>query len=257
MRTSNRWVVVLAAAGAAVGLVGAAGWLTQAAAAPGGCGSLPAGNAVFVNCVQTPATTPYSTYSDGQQVDLAMGPNSMFSGQAVGGDIEAIECEYSTGTTPGDPPDANFCSAQTLAGGFPYAVHTNGSFDYAVDQHGDSVTVFALPDATLSGATITCNPAHPCVWYVGENYNDFKAPHVFSNPFVVTSSAASPGSTPTTVAAPTSGTAPAPGAGTAGSVPGQLAYTGPTSLPVWTAAVGFVLVALGLVGRRLLLRGSQ
>jgi len=241
--------------GAALGVGGSIGWVTQVAAAPAGCGSLPAGNAVYIDCAVSPASAPYTTYSDGQQVDLSMGPNSMFGGAQVGRDIVAIECEYSTGTGPGDPPDTNFCSAQTLAGGFPYAVGTNGAFDYSADQHGDTVTMFALPDASLSGATIKCDSAHPCVWYVGTNYNDFKAPHVFSNPFVVSATGSSPGAA--TTAPPSTSTSITSTSGMRGNATPQLAYTGPTALPVWTAALGFVLMVAGLVGRKLLLRAGQ
>ena len=256
MGIRNRWAWAATVAGAALGLAGSVVWVTEVSAAPSACGALPAGVAVYVDCGASSASTPYTTYRDGEQVNLAMGANSMFSGPNVGADVEAIECEYSTGTGPGDPPDTNYCSAQTLAGGFPYAVHTNGGFDYAADHPGDTVTVFALPDTTLSGAAIKCDSAHPCVWYVGENYNDFKAPHVFSNPFVVSASGSSPTSVPSSapgISVPVTAGA----AGQSASSPAQLAYTGPTALPVWTAVLGLVLLAAGLLGRRLLLRGSR
>ena len=55
-------------------------------------------------------------------------------------------------------------------------------------------SIFALPDQALPSSTITCDDTHACVWYVGENYNSFTAPHVFSNPFLVGAKASSGGS---------------------------------------------------------------
>jgi hypothetical protein len=53
-------------------------------------------------------------------------------------------------------------------------------------------TTVGTPSASTRSRTrrsqappITCNATHACVWYVGENYNNFTAPHVFSNPFYV------------------------------------------------------------------------
>jgi hypothetical protein len=230
----------------------------SAAATSGGCGTLPSGTSVYVDCVVPPASTPYTSYSDGQLINLAMGANSLFSSHAAGVSLVAIECEYSTGAGAGDPPNTSFCSAQTAASDFPYAAHTDGSFDYTQDKSGDQVSVYALPDATFPGATITCNATHPCVWYVGENYNDFTAPHVFSNPFVVTSTATSTTSTTTSTTTPPS-TAPA---GTTPTVPApsasaQLAYTGVSPFLIVVASMGFVLLLLGAVGRLMVTRRPE
>jgi hypothetical protein len=222
------------------------------AATSGGCGSLPSGTDVYVNCVVPAAAAPYATYSDGQLVDLAMGPNSLFSSHGSGGvSLVAIECEYSTGSGPGDPPDTNYCSAQTAASDFPYAAHTDGSFDYALDKAGDLVSVYALPDATFADATITCNATHPCVWYVGENYNNFTAPHVFSNPFVVTGTATTVTSPPVTTPGGTTPTVPAPPASA------QLAYTGVSLFLILLACLGVVLLLLGALGRSVVTRRPE
>ena len=224
----------------------------SAAATSGGCGTLPSGTSVYVDCVVAPASAPYPTYSDGQLVNLAMGPNSVFSSHgAAGVSLVAIECEYSTGAGPGDPPDTNFCSAQTAASDFPYAAHGDGSFDYATDKGGDQVSVYALPDTTFSDATISCNATHPCVWYVGENYNNFTAPHVFSSPFVVTGTATRTTTPPSTAPAGTPPTVPAP------SASAQLAYTGVSPFLIVLASMGFVLLLLGAVGRLMVTRRPE
>ncbi|HLX87893.1 MAG TPA: Ig domain-containing protein [Acidimicrobiales bacterium] len=154
-----------------------------ATAMPVGCAQGPSDSQVYINCALPPATTPYADYTDGQAINLSMGANSTFSGAA---DIVAIECEFNNGTgNPGDPPNANFCDAATAPGDMPYSAHGNGGFDYSSDNNGDLANVFAVPGTNFHGATITCDGTHACVWYVGENFNDFTAPHVFSNPFFV------------------------------------------------------------------------
>jgi hypothetical protein len=218
----------------------------EASTAP--CGSLPSGTSVSIDCVVPPAHAPYTTYTDGQQVNLAMGPNTLFTGHdGTGMSVVAIECEYTTGTGPGDPPDANFCSAQTAAEDFPYATHADGSFDYAADHPGDLVPTYALPDATFAAAPIECNTSQPCVWYVGESYNNFTAPHVFSNPFIVTGGTV----TTTTAATAPSSSVPAtssPPATDGTTSPQQLAFTGVSPLVEWLAIVGIVMFALGAFG---------
>ena len=173
---------------------------STALAASTGCGSLSTGASVYVGrvgaCTVPSPAKPYTTFTDGEQVDLAIGANSVFStSDRLAGDIEAIECAYRAASgRPGDPPSAEFCDAQTTPGDFPYSVRQGGSFDYVVDNRGDHVTIFALPDTALPTSTISCDATHACVWYVGENYNNFTAPHVFSNPFLVGPKASAGGS---------------------------------------------------------------
>ena len=106
-----------------------------ASASTGPCGTLASGGAtppVYIDCAVPSAATPYTTYTDAQQVNISIGPNSVFSpSDAQGGDLEAIECEYTTTAgTPGDPPNADFCDAQTAGSDFPEPVNADGSFDY-------------------------------------------------------------------------------------------------------------------------------
>jgi len=139
------------------------------------------------SCTAGSSSKPYLGFADGERIDLAMGPNTVFSPRdALSGDIEAIECEYDNGNgQPGDPPSAAYCDGQTASGDWPFTVNRDGSFDYQVHNDGDLVAAFALPGKYFSLSAITCNGAHACVWYVGENYNSFSSPHVFSNPFYV------------------------------------------------------------------------
>jgi len=169
------------------------------AAAVRGCGSLPSDSGVYIgrpgSCAVPSANKPYASFGDGERIDLAMGPNSIFSPKDhLAGDIEAILCEYTTGFSAGDPPNANYCDAQSLSGDWPYTVHADGSFDYTVDNRGDTVTMFKLPGSVLTVSGIKCDATHACVWYVGENYNDFTTPHVFSQPFYASAAPATGGS---------------------------------------------------------------
>ena len=45
--------------------------------------------------------------------------------------------------------------------------------------------MYAVPGSSFQGSSIQCDAIHACVFYVGENYNDFTVSHVFSNPFLV------------------------------------------------------------------------
>ncbi len=176
------------------------------ASATGGCGSTPGDGNVYINCVVPSASSPYATYTDGQQVDLSMGaadPAIFSDSDGHGGAIEAIECEYNNGTGGlGDPPSDTYCDAQTAASDWPLTVNSDGSWDYAAQEQGDLVPVYAVPGSNFQGAAITCNASNPCVFYVGEDYTNFSAPHVFSNPFLVGATApnmASTGSASVTV----------------------------------------------------------
>ncbi len=206
--TSSLWRAIrLVGAGLLLGALALALVTAGRASATTGCGTLSSGTSMYINCVVPSASAPYTSFNDGDPIDLSMGPNSVFSSSpgVPGASIDAVECEYNNGAGGlGDPPNSNFCSSQTLPGDFPYTTHSDGSFDYADDNNGDTATMFALPDATFPTATITCSTTSPCVWYVGENFNDFTAPHVFSNPFVVT------GSTPPTTTMPTTTTTSTP-----------------------------------------------
>jgi hypothetical protein len=165
-----------------------------------GCGVEPNDNNVYLDCVLPPSTTPYTAFTDGQQINISMGPNGTFSpNDALGGEVVAVECSYN-GSNPTD--FTNQCAAQTTDGNWPIAVNANGSFDFFA-QTGVKQPVYALPDATFPAATIHCDATHPCVWWIGEDPTGgfTSAPHVFSRPFTVGPTTATPES-PVTLALP-------------------------------------------------------
>ena len=70
------------------------------ASASGGCGTTPADENVYINCVLPSPSAPYSTYTDGQQVDLSMGVERPLLARrtATAGPSLRLECEYNNGT---------------------------------------------------------------------------------------------------------------------------------------------------------------
>jgi hypothetical protein len=178
------------------------------------CGTLRTGAGVYLDCQVPPASRPYATFTDGQQINLAMGPNSILAGSGVGSTVTAIECEFD-GV---DPTSSDACDPNTAAPDFPYPVYADGSFDYMTDNSGQTVTVAALPGASNPSSPIVCGVGHPCVWWIGADYayGFVTGPHVFSNPFVVVGAKAGPnGSSPPGVASTTT----IPAAGGAGQPP--------------------------------------
>ena len=147
-----------------------------------GCGTLPSDGNVYLDCVVPPTTGTFQTYTDGEGIDISMGPFASFDNTQ----IKAIECEY----LGANPSNDTLCNAQTAPLDFPYSVSSNGSFDYAADNAGDAAPVYAQPDSTFPGSAITCDATHACVWWVGFDYvgGFTSGPHAFSNPFFVTGS---------------------------------------------------------------------
>jgi hypothetical protein len=110
-----------------------------------------------------------------------MGPNKIFNPHIR---LTVIQCA-DPGGKQADLPTAylNNCDSTTVQTG-SLLVQSNGSFDLR------SYTIYSLPSAALDEQptwTPVCNATHACVLYVGEDYNDFSLPKVFSHPFYVTS----------------------------------------------------------------------
>jgi hypothetical protein len=174
--------------------------LASPASAAAGCGTEPSDSNVYLDCALPPSTQPYTAFTDGQKINISMGPNTVFSpNDALGGEVVAVECIYN-GSNPND--FTNQCAAQTTDGNWPIAVNANGSFDFFA-QTSVKQPVYALPDATFPAATIHCNATQACVWWIGEDPTGgfTSAPHVFSRPFTVGPTTATP-EAPLTLALP-------------------------------------------------------
>lgn len=123
--------------------------------------------------------TQGQTFHDGQNVTVSMGPNKVFHPNIR---LIIIECSDPGGTTANLPTKAaESCDTATKQGGtlIPTA---NSSFSWS------GYTIYRLPSEKLGEAPTwvpECNATHYCVLYVGEDYNDFTMPKVFSHPFLV------------------------------------------------------------------------
>lgn len=213
--------------------------------------------------------TPGGSLHDGQTIDLSVGPNTLFTPHAR---VNVLECADPHGTTANLPTDVSTCDGNTIQGN-SVLVGADGSFSVA------GYTVFQLPSTALgelANYQPVCNASNPCVFYIGQDQNDFTAPKIFSAAFSVGPASGAPAA-PAPAAAP-AGSNPSTPSGSAGSaashagsVPtaassstanaanssGSLANTGlPDQLP-WTLAIGTVLLIIGSVGRRLSLRASK
>ena len=163
---------------------------TRANAQTGPCGTLSSGaHDVYIDCAVPPATTPYTTYTDGQMVDLSMGPNYACFHLLMPRRATSRPSSASTSTQPEHPvtrPTPTRAKPRHRRPISRSPFKATGASITRADQGGDLVGIYSLPDSTFPGSTITCNATNPCVWYVGEDYNSFTEPHVFSNPFFVT-----------------------------------------------------------------------
>lgn len=123
--------------------------------------------------------TPGAPFASGQTIDVTIPANSDLQ---PGNKVNILECGDPGGTVANLPTDITGCDGKTVQGD-TVLVQSNGSVSY------DSYSVFALPNGPSLGESSTdapaCNLTNECVLYVGENQNDFTAPHVFSQPFYV------------------------------------------------------------------------
>ncbi len=123
-----------------------------------------------------------STFHDGQTVTVAVGPNKILTPHLR---VLILECADPGGKVSNLPShfdekcDGDTVQANTVIPG------DDGSFT----QKG--YTIFKLPSKALNeGPTWipVCNAKQPCVLYIGDDFNDFSKPKVFSAPFTVTGS---------------------------------------------------------------------
>jgi protocatechuate 3,4-dioxygenase beta subunit len=185
-------VVLLVAAAATFGLV------EVASAAPTN-GSTVLGAAAAV----TPFT-PATPFSSGQNINVVVPANSIFSANT---NVNIVECAAPGGVVPTDPAacDGNTINGPTLK------PNTDGSINFQT-KTSTLYQVFALPDANLgeTAGGVTCDLAHSCVLYIGDDQGDFTQPHVWSQAFFVTPNATDSGVNPGDGSAPVAATMPSP-----------------------------------------------
>ena len=119
-------------------------------------------------------------FDSGQTINIVVPANSAFAAPDNNSGVNIVECAAPSGVVPTLP---SACDGNTLQNGAQ--VNTDGSFTF------NGFTVYALPDSVSLGEGAS-NPvdcgntaATECVLYIGNNQNDFTAPHLWSQPFFV------------------------------------------------------------------------
>ena len=178
---------VLLAVGLSAGLVGTAGaTISNGSQVPGS--ALPAGTFA--------AGTPFSS---GQTLEVKIPANTVFPQSQ---NIVIVECAAPGGVLPSL---TSACDTNTVQGD-TIQPNPDGSIDYL------KYTVYALPDTFSLGespsGTPVCNLTSQCVLFIGNNFNDFTAPHLWSQGFYVNPTAGDTGANPGDGSAPSAVTTP-------------------------------------------------
>ena len=121
------------------------------------------------------AGTPFDS---GQSINVVIPANSAFAAPNNNSGVNIVECAAPGGVVPTNPIA---CDGNTnVAGNLPNTDGSLSAFGY---------TVYALPDAVSlqeTGGPVCGNTsATECILYIGNNQNDFTAPHLWSQPFFV------------------------------------------------------------------------
>ena len=183
-RTRRYWTVLqrvgigmLVAAIVALGLVAAAGATVNS-------------GDIVPNAAQATGTfTAGTPFASGQNINVVIPANTAFASPDNSTDKQIVECSAPNGVVP---TLTTACDGETVEGPTVVA-NTDGSFTLT------NYTVYALPDlASLGegsgGPTCGATAATECILYIGDNYENFTAPHLWSDPFFIEQNNASPDS---------------------------------------------------------------
>jgi hypothetical protein len=177
VRHAARRVVVSLAATAAAGAFAAMAFSAPAGAVEPGNGQSIPGSAQAV--APFTAGTPFSS---GQNINVVVPANTAFAGTSSA--LNVVECAAPNGVIP---TDVTQCDGDTIQGN-TIIPNADGSFSY------NAYTVYALPDLHFEGSSgPVCGDtlATECILYIGEAQNDFTQPHVWSQPFLISSNGGS------------------------------------------------------------------
>ena len=154
----------------------AVGTLALAFASPAGAATGPTSGSVIPNAAQPTGTVTPGPFDSGQNINVVVPTNQAFGLDAG---VNIVECSAPNGVVPTLPIK---CDGNTLQNGAQVAA--DGSFTF------NGYTVYALPDSVSlqegsGGPQCGNTAATECILYIGENQNDFTAPHLWSQPFFV------------------------------------------------------------------------
>jgi len=145
--------------------------------------SAPAGATASGDIVPGAASpiAPYTAgtpFDSGQNINIVVPANTAFAGSHLA--INVVECAAPNGVVP---TQSSACDGLTIQGN-TILPNADGSFTYP------GYTVYALPNSISlgevpGGPNCGSTSATECILYIGQNYNDFTAPHLWSQPFFV------------------------------------------------------------------------
>jgi hypothetical protein len=174
-----RRVAASLAATAAVGTLALAAFSSPAGAASG-----PTSGSVIPNAAQPTGTVTPGPFDSGQNINVVVPANQAFNPDQ---NINIVECSAPNGVVP---TLSSACDGNTLQNGaIPNA---DGSLTF------NGYTVYALPDNIQLGEGTTgpkCGStlATECILYIGTDQNNFTAPHLWSQPFLINTDATDSG----------------------------------------------------------------
>jgi hypothetical protein len=177
--------------GAVLAATAAAGAISLVAFAPPAGATPPiSGSTVPNSAVPDEAYTPGTPFSSGQNINVVVPANSIFSNTT---NLEVVECTAPGGVNPtlSSSCDGNTVQGQTLKS------NADGSVNM-VTETSTPYPIYALPDAVSLFETSgpVCSLSVQCVLYIGYNFDDFTKPHVWSQPFYVAANADDGGENP-------------------------------------------------------------
>jgi hypothetical protein len=174
-------LLLVAGALAAFGFAGRAG---------AGTGVGASGNVVPGATVPIGSITAGTPFDSGQQIDVVIAPNSVFT---AGAHIFILECSAPSGALP---TSTTQCDGNTGYSGGTITANADGSVDVTNGSSFSEVpyTVYALPDSVTlgehssAGAVCGVGAVNECVLYIGEGGGSdtgMSQPHFFSEPFQI------------------------------------------------------------------------
>ena len=175
VRHVARRVMISVAATAAAGTLAALAFTSPAGAAG------PASGSVVPNAAQPVAPfTAGTPFDSGQNINVVIPANSAFASPDNTTAKKVVECAAPNGVVP---TNTAACDGLTVQGPTVVAA-ADGSLSLT------NYTVYALPDSVSlgegSGGPVCGNTAATeCILYIGDNYNDFTQPHLWSQPFKI------------------------------------------------------------------------
>jgi hypothetical protein len=176
-QAARRAAAVLAAASAA------GAFSIAVLGAPAGATTPTEGSSVPNSAVPGGTFVAGGPFSSGQLINIVVPTNSVFTATAST-NLNIEECAAPNGVIPTLP---SACDGNTIQGP-SLKVNSDGSINFQTETHS-LYTVYALPDSLNLGETsgVPCGDtaATECILYIGQNQNDFTAPHVWSQPFFI------------------------------------------------------------------------